>query len=178
MSETVEPRRSDAMSRTDVAAAEPPKPGLELLIGSNIFRNTNGVVKFHGKEQVVFEPKPDQGLLLVTLDLYSETGTHIGHLRRNVPALNRAGRFSIDVHRSQGDVRNDPPWVLVSDRHGGETVLEARLVGEHKVQVTAGKFYSHKGILVEITPHYCRIGSGLTLFGDVVENRGRTVTLG
>ncbi len=178
MSETVEPRRSDASSRADVAAAEAPKPGLELLIGSNIFRNTNGVVKFHGKEQLVFEPKPDQGTLLVTFDLYSETGVHIGHLRRNVPALNQVGRFSIDVHRSQSDLHSDPPRVLISDRKTGETVLEARLVREHKLQITAGKFYSHKGILIEITPHYCRIGSGLTLFGDIVENRGRTVALG
>jgi hypothetical protein len=57
-------------------------------------------------------------------------------------------------------------------------VLEARAVSENKIQITSGKFYSHKGTLVEITPHYCRIGSGMTLFGNIVENRGGMVVLG
>jgi hypothetical protein len=40
------------------------------------------------------------------------------------------------------------------------------------------KFYSHKGTLVDITPHYCRIGAGTTLFGDISENKGGPVVLG
>ena len=178
MDETVEPRSAGPSSRTDTAAAETRTLGLELLIGSNIFRNTNGVVKIHGKEQLVLESKPEQGLLLVTIDLYGEGGPHIAHLRRNVLALNQAGRFTIDIHRAQSDSPTDTPWIRLSDQQSGEIVLEARVASENRVQITAGKFYSHKGTLVEITPHYCRIGSGMTLFGDIAENRGGTVVLG
>jgi hypothetical protein len=32
--------------------------------------------------------------------------------------------------------------------------------------------------VVSISPHYCRIGTGLTMFGDVVEGRGGTVAIG
>jgi hypothetical protein len=178
MAETIQSSKSGPASRAEAATAEIPKPGLELLIGSNIFRNTNGVVKIHGKEQLVVEAMPDQGLLLVTIDLYGEGGVHIAHLRRNVLALNQAGRFAIDTHRAQSDSPTDAPWVRLSDRQSGETVLEALVVSENRVQITSGKFFSHKGALVEITPHYCRIGSGTTLFGDIVENRGGTVVLG
>lgn len=178
MDETVESRRTEPSSHTNTAAAETRKLGLELLIGSNIFRNTNGVVKIHGKEQLVIESKPEQGLLLVTIDLYGEDGTHIAHLRRNVLALNQAGQFTIDIHRAQPDSPNDTPWVRLSDQQAGEIVLEARMASENKAQITSGKFYSHKGTLVEITPHYCRIGSGMTLFGDIAETRGGTVVLG
>jgi hypothetical protein len=31
---------------------------------------------------------------------------------------------------------------------------------------------------VEITPHYCRIGSGTTLFGNIMEARGGPAILG
>lgn len=176
--ETLEPFRAGLSSRTDVTVAETQKPGLELLIGSNIFRNTNGVVKIHGKEQLVLESKLEQGLLLVTIDLYSEGGTHIAHLRRNVLALNQAGQFAIEIHRAQSDSPTEAPWTRLSDQQSGEIVLEAQVVSENKIQITSGKFYSHKGTLVEITPHYCRIGSGKTLFGDIVENRGGMVVLG
>lgn len=178
MDETVEPSRTGPSSHTDTAAAETQKPGLELLIGSNIFRNTNGVVKIHGKEQLVLESRPEQGLLLVTIDLYGEGGTHIAHLRRNVLVLNQAGQFIIDIHQAQSDSPTDAPWVRLSDQQSDEIVFEARVASENKIQITSGKFYSHKGTLVEITPHYCRIGSGMTLFGDIVENRGGMVVLG
>jgi hypothetical protein len=151
--------------------------GLELHIGSNIFRNTNGVVKIHGKEQIVVELRPDQGLLLLTLDLYSTAGAHLAHLRRNVLVLNRTDRFSVEIHRSTETGAPDPAWVRVSDETTGEVALEVRALSDSRSQIAAGKFCSHKGIPVEITPHYCRTGSGTTRFGDIVESRGGSVTL-
>lgn len=178
MEDTVEPRKNDPLSQTGAAASGAPPTGLELLIGSNIFRNTNGVVKIHGKEQLVVESRPEQGLLLVTLDLYTEAGAHIAHLRRNVLALNHAAQFTIDVHRAAADSAGDTSWVRIFDELGQQVVFEASTVSDKKIRISAGRFYSHKGIPVEITPHYCRIGSGMTRFGDIVEARGGTIVLG
>lgn len=157
---------------------ESSKQGLELLIGSNKFRNTNGVIRIQGKEQLFVESKPEQGLLLVTIDLYSDTGAHIGHLRRNALALNPANQFRVEVHRTDSSTPSDLPWVRITDQTTGQTVLEICLVAHKKIHVVRGKFYSHQGMLVDITPHYCRIGSGTTLFGDIIENKGGTVVLG
>ena len=151
--------------------------GLELHIGSNIFRNTNGVVKIHGKEQIVVELRPDQGLLLLTLDLYSPAGAHIAHLRRNVLVLNQTDRFFVEIQRSTEPASPEPAQVRVSDQTTGQIVIEVRALSDSRSQIAAGRFCSHKGIPVEITPHYCRIGSGTTRFGDIVENRGGSVTL-
>ena len=38
-----------------VGEIDRPEVGLELHVGSNIFRTTNGVLKFQGKEQIVLE---------------------------------------------------------------------------------------------------------------------------
>ena len=54
---------------------EKPEQGLELHVGSNVFRNTNGVVKLQGKEQLVLETQPDPLVLLLTMDLYDDQGT-------------------------------------------------------------------------------------------------------
>lgn len=152
--------------------------GPELLIGSNIFRNTNGVVNIQGKEQLVLETRPAQGLLLVTVDLYDANGTQIAHVRRNTLMINQAAQFTIDIHQATTNMPSDAPWVRLYGRQSGEIAFEARVVSDNRIQITSGRFYSHTGALVDITPHYCRIGSGRTLFGDVVENRGRTVVLG
>ena len=178
MSESLVPQRTIGASIPEPVDTESAKQGLELLIGSNKFRNTNGVVRIQGKEQLFVESKPEQGLLLVTIDLYSDTGAHICHLRRNVPVLNPANQFEVEVHRADENVQADLPWVRVTDQSTGQTVLEVCTVAHKKIQVVLGKFYSHKGMLVDITPHYCRIGSGTTLFGDVSENKGGAAVLG
>lgn len=178
MDETVEHRKPDLPSPTDSPAVANHKPGIELIIGSNIFRNTNGVVKIHGKEQIVLEPKPEQGLLCVTIDLYNEAGAHVAHVRRNVLVLNQTGQFTADIHRVGSDSAGETPSVRIVDQPSGTLAFEASVIGENKIEITAGRFCSHKGIAVAITPHYCRIGSGMTRFGDIVENRGGTVVLG
>ena len=170
-------RRTDSVGRAATAGVLS-KPGLELRIGSNIFRSTNGVVTIHGKEQLVIEAKPEQGLLLATLDLYDERGTRIAHLRRNVLTLNENGRFTVDVRLGPGLSSADIPPVRLRDLQSGHPVFEARMAAEYRVDLVCGRLHSHKGILVEISSHYCRIGSHTTLFREIVEARGGPAVLG
>lgn len=171
MDNTIQRQSADLFSQTDTSSA---KPGTEILIGSNIFRNTNGVVRIDEKEQLVLEHKPERGLLWLTIDLYDGSGNHIAHIRRNALALNQQGRFTIDVSSAPGDA----PTVRLWDQQSGTLALEALALSEQKIHVKTASFFSHKGRPVEITPHYCRIGSDTTLFGNIVENRGGTVVLG
>ncbi|MEK7236481.1 MAG: hypothetical protein AAB242_07665 [Nitrospirota bacterium] len=157
---------------------EKPEQGLELHIGSNVFRNTNGVVKLQGKEQVVLETQPDPLALLLTMDFYDDQGTRIGHIRRNALSAHSAVRFTINVKASGEATPDDPPSVTVADRTTGHMVFEVCLLQRRKIRITLGHFYTHKGELVTISPHYCRIGTGLTRFGDVAESRGGAATIG
>jgi hypothetical protein len=157
---------------------EMPEQGLELYVGSNVFRNTNGVVKLQGKEQVVLETQPQPFALLLTMDLYDEQGTRIGHIRRNALSAHSVGRFAINVKASGEITPDDPPSVIVADRTTGHTVFEACLMQRRKIRITVGRFCTHKGELVTVSPHYCRIGTGLTLFGDVAESRGGAAAIG
>ena len=150
-----------------------PETGLELHVGSNIFRNINGVVKLQGKEHMVWEVVPDLQTLLLTMDLYDDKGIRVGHIRRNVVKNGGVGRFAIAVN-SPGESGTDHhlPSIIVSDQTTGSVVLEAFLVQGRKIRIATGNFYSHRGELVQVSPHYCRIGTRRTLFGDVTENRG------
>ena len=154
------------------------KHRLEIRLGSNIFRNTNGVLRVQGKEQLVLELSPDHDRILLTIDLYDGSGNHIAHLRRNRWAFNDGARFILSTSESPPTLFPNLPWLKVTDQETGETVLEAAVAPGEKIQVATGKFYSHRGQLIEITSHFCRVGSTHTLFGDVFEARGGTAVLG
>ena len=154
------------------------KHSLEIRLGSNIFRNTNGDLRVQGKEQLVLELSPDHDRILLTIDLYDGSGNHVAHLRRNRWAFNDGARFILSTSESPPTLFPNLPWLKVTEQETGETVLEAAVAPGDKIQVATGKFYSHRGQLIEITSHFCRVGSTHTLFGDVFEARGGTAVLG
>ena len=157
---------------------EKPEQGLEMHIGSNVFRNTNGVLKLQGKEQLVLETQLDPLMLLLTMDLYDERGSRVGHIRRNTLSAHSTDRFTINVKTGSEPVPDNPPSVTVAERTTGHTVFEACLIQRSKIRITVGHFHTHKGNLVTVSPHYCRIGTVLTLFGNVAESRGGAATIG
>jgi hypothetical protein len=174
----MELRKPEASLPPHQADSDRQKHILEIHLGSNIFRNTNGVLRVQGKEQLVLELNPEQDRILLTIDLYDGSGNHVAHLRRNRWAFNDGNRFSISTSDSPPTLFPNLPWLKVTDLETGETVLEAAVAPGEKIHVAAGKFYSHRGQLIEITSHFCRVGSTHTLFGDVFEARGGTAVLG
>ena len=91
-----------------IVEEEKPEVGLELHVGSNIFRATNGVIKFQGKEQIVLEVQPDPPSLMLTMDFYDEAGQRIGHLRRNQLSAVGASRFAVGVTAPPDPTLDDP----------------------------------------------------------------------
>lgn len=164
--------------RTSLEGKSVRQQRFELLIGSNVFRDTNGVVTIEEKEQLVLEWRPDEGLLLVTMDLYDERGVRVAHLRRNMFVVNRLEQFGIEAHRSGDGIESAPPWVRLFDIRSKLSVLDVQMISEHRAHIRSGWFHSHRGTPVEITPHYCRLGSQATLFGEIIEARGGMVVLG
>ncbi len=178
MKEQLQSSPIENLDSSELLEEAKPETGLELHVGSNVFRNINGVVKLQGKEHMFWEVLPDLQTLLLTMDLYDDKGVRVGHIRRNVVKNGGAGRFTVTVNPN-GDAEADhAPSITVSDRSNGHIVIEAFLVQRRKIRIAAGNFYSHKGELVQISPHYCRIGTGRTLFGDVVEGRGGIALIG
>jgi hypothetical protein len=174
----MELRKPETMSLSPRTEPDGCKHSLEIRLGSNIFRNTNGVLRVQGKEQLVLELSPEQDRILLTIDLYDGSGNHVAHHRRNRWAFNDGTRFTLHTSDSPPTLFPNLPWLKVTDQDTGETVLEAAVAPGGKIHVATGKFYSHRGQLIEITSHFCRVGSTHTLFGDVFEARGGTAVLG
>ena len=114
---------------------------MQLTIGSNRLRNTDGIVSVRGDEQIKFEWGPSYAELLLTMDLYNVSGYHIARLRRNQWTFNDRDRF-----RFVGSAKR----LNLVDTKSEQVVLEARVVGGDSVVVTQGAFHNSKGHPIEI----------------------------
>ncbi len=141
---------------------------MELNIGSNIIRDTSGVLNVAGKEQIFLEIAEIDRQLLITMDIYDASGEHIAKLRRNAWAFNNNDRFSITTH---------PSILKLIDNETTEVVVEANVTGRDHIEVLNGRFYTHNGDLLEITPEFWRI-RGITISGNVIDSCGGAVALG
>lgn len=151
---------------------------MELTLGSNSFRNSNGVVILQGKEQIVLEVRAVDYQLMLTMDLYDSAGTHVAHLRRNSWAFNQDNRFAFSASPPSLPLFTSASWLRLTDSETGEVVFEARVIQNDQIQVPNGKFYTHKGQLFEITAHLCRLAGGVTMFGDAFDVGGGAVVIG
>ncbi len=61
---------------------------MELNIGSNIIKNTNGVLSVEGEKQIYLEIGEKDKQLLLTMDIFDSKGEHIAKLRRNAWVFN------------------------------------------------------------------------------------------
>ena len=140
---------------------------MELDIGSNIIRNTSGVLDVAGKQQIFLE-FDERDRLLLTMDIYDSTGSHIAKLRRNAWAFNDKNRFTITTA---------PASLKLQDKESGETVVEVNVIAKDKIQIHKGRFYTHTGDLLEITPKFWRVASGITMSGNTFDSCGVAVAI-
>jgi hypothetical protein len=140
---------------------------MELNIGSNILRNTSGVLRVAGHEQISLEVG-ENGQLLLTMDLYDQTGKHIAKLRRNAWAFNEGERFAITTNPSDRTLR---------ESGSGAIVVRARVVDRTHIEVPEGRFFTHQGHPVEITPDYWRVAGGLMMSRNVFDGVGGAVAI-
>ena len=114
---------------------------MQVTIGSNRLRNTDGIVSVRGDEQIKFEWGPSYAELLLTMDLYNVDGYHIARLRRNQWTFNDRERFLF-----AGSTKG----LNIVDTKSKQVVLEARVVGGDSVVVTQGAFHNSNGHPIEI----------------------------
>ena len=114
---------------------------MQVTIGSNRLRNTDGIISIRGDEQIKFEWGQSYAQLLLTMDLYNVDGYHIARLRRNQWTFNDRERF-LFAASTKG--------LNIVDTKSKQVVLEARVVGGDSVVVSQGAFHNSNGHPIEI----------------------------
>jgi hypothetical protein len=66
---------------------------VDIQLGTNTLRNTNGTFLAHGKEQLRIEWVEDQQKLSLTMGVFMPTGTEVATLKQNAWETNPNDRF-------------------------------------------------------------------------------------
>ena len=120
---------------------------MELNFGSNIVSNSNGILTIEGKNQIHIEVG-DESQPLLTMNLYDDKGKSVGMLTRNELVDNPGNRFATTITSSS---------LKLTDTTSDQLILAVNVVEGNIVQILQGKFYTHFGKLLEITPDYYSI---------------------
>lgn len=140
---------------------------MDIVIGTNRLRNTNGVMIAHGQEQLRIECEAE-GPPLITMTLNMPTGREVGKLERNRWVSNEGDRFTLSQEGNS---------VVLTDTMLKNVVIEAIRDDQGHVQIAQAKFYTTKGVLSEATAEWWRVGNKMELKGVDMDLEGGAIEL-
>ncbi|MCA9498139.1 MAG: hypothetical protein KC588_02985 [Nitrospira sp.] len=141
---------------------------MDIELGTNTLRNTDGVFMAHGKEQLRIEWLEKGEKLALSMGVFMPTGTEVAKLQRNVWEHNTGDRFVFTEL---------PDRVKVEDTTLKTLVMEIHKKSHQAVAIPAAKFYTSKGTLSEISPEWWRVGNKMELTGIDADLEGGSIEL-
>jgi hypothetical protein len=139
---------------------------VDIQLGTNILRNTNGTFLAHGKEQLRIELVEDQQKLVLTMGVFMPTGTEVATLKQNAWEVNPNDRFLLTCATDM---------VKVEDTTLKTTVMEIHKADNHTMNISTAKFYTSKGTLSEVSAEWWRVGNKMELTGIDTDLEGGAI---
>ena len=126
---------------------------MDISIGSNHLRNTNGIIQAEG-QNLIQVAISDDGALLLSMDLYNPTGTQVAKLEHNTWTSNSQDRFELKI---------DEDKTLLVDKTLKGVILALKKENHNQVSIPQAKFYLPGGIVSEVTPERWHVGNKVEL---------------
>lgn len=127
---------------------------MDIQLGTNTLRNTNGVFLAHGKEQLRIDCRAGDGKLVLNMGVFMPTGTEVATLKENAWESNPGDRFVLT---------ETPEMLKVEDTTLRTVVIQLVKVDDRTISIPAAKFYTSKGALSEISSEWWRVGNKMEL---------------
>ncbi|MCY4612481.1 MAG: hypothetical protein OXB94_02515 [Nitrospira sp.] len=141
---------------------------MDISIGSNQLRNTNGTFVAQDQDLIKVEHKVDDGAILLSMQLYNPAGSQVAKLERNAWASNDQDRF---------ELRADPESVTVIDNTLKGVVFFVKKDGETGIQIPQAKFYLPGGTVSEVTAEQWHVGNKMELKDADIDLQGGAIEI-
>ena len=141
---------------------------MDLEIGSNLYRNTNGMITIEGVPQIEVTIKPPTGTLLVNFALFDGVGKMIAKMSDSTLMVNE--RRAYEVSRTAKSI-------ALKQIDSGKIILQMELRAPEVVVITKGEFHTVKGHVIEVTQTEWKIDK-LRASGTRKDMQGGEVALG
>jgi len=141
---------------------------MDVEIGSNVYRNTNGMITIEGVPQIEVSIKPPSGTLLVNFALFDESGKMIAKLTDSTLMFNERRAY---------EVNKTAKSLALKQIDSGRVILQMELRAPEIVAITIGEFHTVKGHVIQVTPTEWKIDK-MRASGTSKDMQGGEVILG
>lgn len=115
---------------------------MDVEVGSNVYRNTDGTIEIEGVPQIQVSQHPSSGALLVNFALFDGSGRMLAKVVDSTMMFNE--RRAYDLTKTEKDV-------AVKEAATGKVLLQMNLKAPNVVAFTKGEFHTIKGHLLQVT---------------------------
>ncbi len=130
---------------------------MDIEIGSNLYRNSNGTIEIEGVPQIQVASHPSTGALLVNFALFDLNGRMLAKVVDSTLTFNERRAYEL--------TKTDKS-LAIREADSGKIVLTLEAKPPHAVSFTRGEFHTMKGHLLHVSSTEWRIDkqhkSGLT----------------
>ena len=141
---------------------------MDVEVGSNMYRNTDGMIEIEGVPQIQVALKPITGALLVNFALFNAEGKVMAKLNDSTLMINERRAY---------DVTKTPKSLLLTHVESGTVILQMEVKTPDVVAFTKGEFHTLKGHVIRISPTEWNIDK-LCASGTTHDVKGGAVVLG
>ena len=141
---------------------------MDILIGSNQLRNTNGIFVAQEQEFIKLELGENDSGLLLTMNLYNPTGTQVAKLERNSWVSNDQDRFELNT---------GPESVMLVDNTLKGVVILLKIEDHNRITIPQAKFYLPSGRVSEVTADGWQVGNTIELKGTDIDLDGGVIEI-
>lgn len=141
---------------------------MDVEVGSNLYRNTDGMIEIEGVPQIQVTLKPATGALRVNFALFDVEGKVTAKLNDSTLMINEKRAY---------EVTQTPKSLLLIHLASGTVILQMEVKAPDVVAFTKGEFHTIKGHVIRISPTEWNIDK-LRASGTTQDARGGPVALG
>jgi hypothetical protein len=141
---------------------------MDVEVGSNLYRNTDGRIEIEGIPQIQVALKPTTGDLLVTFALFDAGGKVTAKLVDSTLTINERRAY---------EVNKTPKSLLLTHADSGTVVLQLDVKAPGVVAFTKGEFHTIKGHVIQVSSVEWKIDT-LRASGTTHDLKGGSVVLG
>ena len=141
---------------------------MDVEVGSNLYRNTDGMIEIEGVPQIQVAMKPTTGALLVSFALFDAAGKVTAKLVDSTLMINEGRAY---------EVNTTPNNLLLTHLASGTVILQMDVKAPDVVAFTKGEFHTIKGHVIRVSPTEWKIDK-LRASGTTQDVKGGSVVLG
>lgn len=115
---------------------------MDVEVGSNLYRNSNGTIEIEGVPQIQLSQHPSTGALLVNFALFDANGKMLAKVVDSTIMFNERRAYELTKTATS---------VALKEEATGKVLLQLELKAPGTVVFTKGEFHTMKGRLLEVS---------------------------